>query len=328
MAPTTSSNAYDLITLGETMWRLSPPGFQRLDTTRSLDVQIGGAESNLAIALSRLGKQVAWWSRLPENPLGQHIAQTLKTFGVDVSGVYWETGARLGTYFIEFGSPPRATQVVYDRANSAASHMQPGDFDWSALERTRRLHLTGITPALSPSCLETVRHAIREATRAAVPVSFDVNYRAKLWTWDQCRPVIDELAGMCALVFTALRDARSLTQKPDANIEALARELHTRWNGAAVILTNGASEAVAFDGENLHSLPAFNVPTIVDRIGAGDSFDAGVLCGLLDGKPLPEAVRYGHAVAAIKMTIPGDIALTNRAEVERLLAEASHDVQR
>jgi 2-dehydro-3-deoxygluconokinase len=330
--PITSLNGnvkqYDLITLGESMWRLAPPGFQRLDTARSLDVQVGGAESNVAIALARLGKRVAWWSRLPENALGQHVAQTLTTFGVDVSGVFWEPGARLGTYFVEFGSAPRATQVVYDRANSAASHMKPSDFDWTVLAETRWLHLTGITPALSVWCLETAHHAIRSANEMDVPVSFDVNYRAKLWSWDEARPVIDRLAGMCSMVITALRDARSHTQKPDANAETLARELHSRWNGATIMLTKGAEGALAYDGETIHDVPAFKVPNIVDRIGAGDSFDAGLLCGLLDGLSLPDAMRFGHAVAAIKMTIPGDIALTSRAEVERLLSEASHDVQR
>lgn len=332
MDPITSlngnANHYDLITLGESMWRLAPPGFQRLDTAHSLDVQVGGAESNVAIALARLGKHVAWWSRLPDNALGQHVAQTLTTFGVDVSGVFWEQGARLGTYFIEFGSAPRATQVVYDRADSAASHMKPSDFDWSVLARTRRLHLTGITPALSVWCRETTHHAIREANQVGVPVSLDVNYRAKLWSWDEARPVIDTLASMCSMVITALRDARSLTQKPDADAESLAHDLHTRWNGATVMLTKGADGALAFDGHNVYDVPAFKVPNVVDRIGAGDSFDAGLLCGLLDGMSLPDAMRFGHAVAAIKMTIPGDIALTSRPEVERLLAEASHDVQR
>jgi 2-dehydro-3-deoxygluconokinase len=130
------------------------------------------------------------------------------------------------------------------------------------------------------------------------------------------------------LVITALRDARSLLQQPEGEAEALARELNDCWEGATVILTKGAHGALAYDGQTVYDVPAFSVPNVVDRIGAGDSFDAGLLCGLLDGLALPEAMRYGHAVAAIKMTIPGDIALTSRAEVERLLAEASHDVQR
>lgn len=329
MAPTTSSSAteYDLITLGETMWRLSSPGYTRLDVTDSLDVNVGGAESNLAIALARLGKRVAWWSRLPTNPLGRHIAQTLRTFGVDTSGIYWQDGARLGTYFIEFGSAPRPTQVVYDRADSAASQMQPDDFDWSIFQRAKRLHLTGITPALSQSCLETVRRAMREARAAGTQISFDLNYRAKLWTWDECRPVMDELASQADLVIGATRDAQSL-QNDSIEGEALVRALRQRWGGPTVILTKGSEGTYAYDGSLFHDVPAYTGVQIVDRIGAGDAFAAGLLCALLDGKSLPEAMRYGNAVAALKMTVPGDIALVNREEVEALLAERSSDIQR
>lgn len=318
---------YDLITLGETMWRLSPPDNIRLDIARSLDIQVGGSESNTAIGLARLGKNVAWWSRLPMNPLGQHVAQTLRTYGVDVSGIYWQENGRLGTYFIEFGSSPRPTQVIYDRANSAASQMQPDDFDWTLLKHTRRLHLTGITPALSQSCLETVRHAITEAKSNDVAISFDINYRAKLWTWDQCRPYMDELASASQLALIALRDARSLLQKPDVNACEAASELHNRWNGIQVVVTQGEQGAVTFDGHQHHEIPAYKVQ-IVDRVGAGDAFSAGLLCGLLDDKSLPEAVRFGTAVAALKMTIPGDMALVARAEVESLLASGSSEIQR
>ena len=329
MVPTTSSNVteYDLITLGETMWRLSSPGHTRLDITDSLDVNVGGAESNLAIAMSRLGKQVAWWSRLPDNPLGRHIAQTLRKFGVDTSGIYWQQGARLGTYFIEFGSPPRPTQVVYDRADSAASQMQPDDFEWSIFQRTKRLHLTGITPALSQSCLETVRRAMHEARAAGVQISFDLNYRAKLWSWDECRPVMDELASQADLVIGATRDAQSL-QKDTIEGEALIRALHQRWGFPTVILTKGPEGTYAYDGDTFHDVPAYTGVKIVDRIGAGDAFAAGLLCALLDGKSLPEAMHYGNAVAALKMTVPGDIALINRQEVEALLTESSTDIQR
>jgi 2-dehydro-3-deoxygluconokinase len=308
------------------MWRLSSPGHERLDTARSLDLNIGGSESNLAIGLARLNRRVAWWSRLPDNALGQHVSQTLRTFGVDTSGIYWQPGARLGTYFIEFGSHPRATQVIYDRANSAASQMQPTDFDWSILQRTRRLHVTGITPALSASCLETVRQAIHEAKQANVAVSFDLNYRAKLWTWDQCRPVLDELASQCPLVIGAVRDARSLLGD-NTPVEKLARVLHERWNSATVILTNGETGVTAYDGSTDYNIPAFKVQ-IVDRVGAGDAFAVGLLSSLMDDKPLADAIRYGHAVAALKMTIPGDIALVSPAEVDRLLSEASADIQR
>lgn len=317
-----SSNeiSYDVITLGETMWRLSPPGKGRLENATTLDIQVGGSESNTAIALSRLGKRVAWWSRLPDNPLGKHVANTLRMQGVDVSGVKW-AGKRLGTYFVEFGSPPRPTQVVYDRADSAASQMHPQDFDWSLIRQTRWLHVTGITPALSATCLETVRRAVHEAKAANVPVSFDLNYRGKLWTYDEARPIYDELAAQAAVAIAAERDIRNCY----GNTVTLA-ELRARWNGAVIVLTNGAAGATAFDG-NLYHADAYPVQ-IVDRVGAGDAFSAGLLCAMLDGKPLSEALRWGNACAALKLTLPGDIALISRAEVEHLLASGDAAIQR
>jgi 2-dehydro-3-deoxygluconokinase len=311
---------FDLITLGETMWRLSPPGHFRLETAHQLDVQVAGTESNVAVALSRLGKRVAWWSRLPDNAPGHHVANTLQTYGVDVSGVCWG-GSRLGTYYIEFGSSPRPSQVIYDRAGSSASEMRPDDFDWSLLRHTRWLHLTGITPALSPSCLETMRRAIAEARTAGINISFDLNYRGKLWTTVQAQPIMDELAAGCHLVITAERDAKAIFGTSDLP------ELSQRWNGATVVLTRSAAGATAYDGGTTYDAAAFDVQ-MVDRLGAGDAFDAGMLSALMDGKPLDEALRYGCAVAALKLTIPGDMALVSRAEVEHLLTSGASTIQR
>jgi 2-dehydro-3-deoxygluconokinase len=312
---------YDVVTLGETMWRLSPPNRERLDTARSLDINIGGSESNTAIALARLGKRVAWWSRLPPTGLGRHVAAMIRMHGVDVSGVRWQ-GPRLGTYFIEFGLAPRPTQVTYDRANSAASTMQPDDFDWGVLARSRWLHLTGITPALSATCLETTRRAIHEARALRLPISFDLNFRGKLWTAEEALPVYDELASRSTLVLAAERDIH-LIYGPATTIE----ELHQRWNGAVVVLTRGDVGALAHNGKADFQAAAFPVQ-IADRIGAGDAFSAGLLCALLDGKALGEALRWGCALAALKLTIPGDVAVVTSDEVEHLLAAGSSRIQR
>lgn len=315
----------DLITLGESMWRLSPSViYQRLEAASGLDIHVGGAESNTAIALARLGKRAAWWSRLPDTPLGRHVAAFLRAQGVDVSGVRWSEG-RLGTYYVEFGGAPRPTQVIYDRAHSAASQMQPDDFDWERLAGARWLHLTGITPALSTSCLETVRRAIAEARQRNVPVSFDLNYRARLWTAAQAAPVLDELAALASVVIAAERDVRLLFHLHE-KVEALLPALRARWNQAAVILTHGDQGASAFDGA-LHHAPAVPVSHPM-TIGAGDAFDAGLLDALLDDQPLAEALRRGNALAALKLTIPGDAALVTRAELEALLASAASGVLR
>ena len=307
------------------MWRLSPPGQERLEQTNTLDIHIGGAESNLAAALARLGKRVAWWSRLPENPVGRHVANAIRAQQVDVSGVRWGTG-RLGTYFVEFAPAPRATQVIYDRANSAASQMQPDDFDWGLLKQTRWLHLTGITPALSQSCLETVRHAIQEARAAGTAISFDLNYREKLWTAAQAAPILDELAAQCTLVISAKRDIQTVFQISGER-ETVMRRLHERWNGATVIVTAGSEGASAYAGEAVHHADVFSVPNPI-RIGAGDAFDAGLLYALMEGKSLPEALTCGNALAALKLTIPGDIALITRQELETFLLNRSSEIAR
>ena len=319
----------DLLTLGESMWRLAPTGMERLVTARGLEIQIGGAESNVAIAIARLGKRVAWWSRLPRNALAENLLRVLRGHGVDVSGVVLDpdADARLGTYFIEFGSSPRPTRVIYDRARSAASNMQPDDFDWSTLQRTRRLHLSGITPALSASCLATVRRAIDEARLAGAHVTLDLNYREKLWSWDACRPVVDELAPKSDLVISAARDARKLLQAQD-EAASLARRLYDRWRRPTVVITQGAQPTVAHDGRQTHCAPAFAEVAPVDRIGAGDAFAAGLHCAFLEEAALPEALRFGNAVAALKLSMPGDVALVSRAEVDELLAAGSGEIQR
>jgi 2-dehydro-3-deoxygluconokinase len=315
---------HDLITLGESMWRLSPSGsHERLEAARQLDIHLGGAESNVASGLSRLGKRTAWWSRLPDNPLGRNVANTLRAHGVDISAVRWG-GGRLGTYFVEFGHPPRATDVYYDRANSAASQMQPDDFPWEQLRHTRWLHLTGITPALSTSCLQTVQRAVEEARRAGVSTSFDLNYRAKLWTPQQAAPVLDELAAQCTLVIAAERDVKTLFGLEG---EQTLERLYSRWNKATVVMTCGDRGACGWDERGRCDAASFPVNDPI-RIGGGDAFAVGLLCTLMDGGSLADALIYGNAVAALKMTMPGDIALVTRREVDDFLRNQPGSVLR
>jgi 2-dehydro-3-deoxygluconokinase len=206
--------------------------------------------------------------------------------------------------------------------------MQPDDFDWSLLSRSKRLHLSGITPALSQSCLETVRRAMSEANNVGVQISFDLNYRAKLWTWEECRPVMHELAAQSQIAITALRDGRSLLDAPQMDAEALARALYERWQQPIVIITCGSEGSVAFDGQVYHAVAAVQNVQVVDRIGAGDAFAAGLLAALLNNESLPKALRYGNALAALKLTLAGDLALINQDEITALLAEDSLDIQR
>jgi 2-dehydro-3-deoxygluconokinase len=307
---------FDVFTLGETMLRLSPPGSLRLEQATSLDIAFGGTESNVAVALSRLGKRVAWHSRLPENPMGRQVAAALLKQGVNVDSVIWSKDERLGVYFIEYGSPPRGIQVWYDRADSAASKMTPDDLPLELIRSARWLHVTGITAALSESCAATVSAAVDTATERGVKVSLDVNYRAKLWDAATASSVLNPLCEKADVVIIAVRDAHTLWDAPMDAIET-ARMLQGRWGGT-VIVTRGEAGSVGYDGNDMAQVDAIPVE-IIDRIGAGDAFAGGVICGLLDGLTLGGALQFGSAVAALKLTIPGDMALVTHAEVEALL---------
>lgn len=310
----------DVFTLGESMLRFSPPDHQRIESAAQFDVFVGGAESNVAVALARLGKQVAWFSRLPHNPLGHQLANTLRLHGVHIDHVVWAQGERLGLYFVEQGSPPRSTRVWYDRANSAASRMTPNDLPVEPIKAARWLHLTGITPALSPSCRETAAAALELGRSAGLTISFDVNYRSLLWTPHEAAAALEPFCKAADVVFVAERDAQNLFGTDDV------RALQQRWGGK-IICSQGDAGVIGDDGQDQVNCLAFQVE-VVDRVGAGDALAAGVICGLLEGASMAEALRFGAAAAALKLTIPGDLALVSREEVEALLRDQSGRVMR
>src|SRR5579884_4231745 len=164
---------FDILTFGETMLRLSPPGHGRLEEAVSLDVRVGGSESNVAVAAARLWLKSAWWSKLPDSPLGRRVENVIRRWGVDTTGVIWDrdVAARLGTYFLDFGGPPRGIDVYYDRAHSSASRLSPEEIDYERAGSARLLHVTGITPALSRSCADSLDRAIGVAREAGRLVS-------------------------------------------------------------------------------------------------------------------------------------------------------------
>ena len=173
------------------MVRLSPPDFKRLEQTTTLDLNIGGAELNVAVGVARLGLKSAWVSRLPENPLGRMIANKARELDVDVSSLIWDKNGRAGLYFLEFGATPRPTAVVYDRVDSSFSRLQPGEVDWkNLLGSTKCLHLTGITPALSKSCAAATLEALQLARESGCRISLDLNYRAKLWSPEEANKTL------------------------------------------------------------------------------------------------------------------------------------------
>ena len=316
---------YDVLSLGETMIRFTPRGFTRLEEAAEMEVRIGGTESNVAIALARLGLRTAWAGKLPRNPLGELVARRIRSFGVDVSNVRWVEGARMGLYFIEPGAPPRSSRVLYDRAGSAASAMAPDDWDWSVLDRCRHLHLTGITPALSASAGATVARAIGEARRRGRTVSFDINYRAALWRSEAAREALLPLIREVDLLISTLADA-GIVFGLGGTPEAVARGLGELTSAPLLSLTLGGEGALLWDRKEYHQATSFPLQP-VDRVGAGDAFDAGLIWGFLQGDA-PMGLTYGMAMAAIKHTIPGDEWVSSLAEVEMLLQSGHRDIQR
>jgi len=316
---------FDVFTLGETMVRFTPKGYIRLEEATELELRVGGSESNVAVALARLGLSVSWASKLPINPLGQQVTRRLRSFGVDVSGVRWTDDARMGLYFIEPGAAPRSSLVLYDRSHSSASLMTPDDFDWSIINQARHVHLTGITPALSATALETTQRCMAEARQRGRTVSFDVNYRARLWPVEAAREALLPLIRDVDLLICPLADALQVFGI-EGTPEETAQGLGELTRAPHVALTLGAGGALLWDREAFHRAEPFQVHAI-DRVGAGDAFDAGLLWGYLRGNAA-QGLTYGMAMAAIKHTMPGDEFISSLAEVETLLHSGHRDIQR
>src|SRR3954469_4481139 len=202
---------YDLLTCGETLLRLSPPGMQRLDQARQFEIGVGGSELNVGCVLARLGRRVAWVSRLPLRPPGRLVHGGGRRHGVDTNWVRWIDGARLGLMFFEPGPAPRNARVIYDRKHSAASGLAFEDAPWEALiAASGRVHLSGITPALGPSCRALIPQLAALAAAAAKPVSYDLNYRATLTTAPEARAMLEAVAPHLELFVVAERDARTV----------------------------------------------------------------------------------------------------------------------
>ncbi|HEY7424395.1 MAG TPA: sugar kinase [Gemmataceae bacterium] len=317
---------YDVVTFGEAMIRLSPPNFRRLEQARSLDVQVGGAELNTAVALARLGRSTAWVSRLTDNPLGRLIANQAREAGVSSEHVVWTPEDRVGVYFLEFGAAPRASSVLYDRKATAIAAIRPGMVPWSKVfAGVKWFHVTGITPALSASAAETTREALQAARAAGVQISMDLNYRVKLWSQAEAGRCMTDLMQFCDVLVTTEEDIERVFGITGKNYEEAAARVADRFPLKMVAITlrenplvwKNSWTAIAYQQGRVLRTRTYEVE-IVDRLGAGDSFAAGLIHGLLDGDA-QKALDYGVAASALKHSIPGDFAWITHAEVEALL---------
>jgi len=316
-----------VVTFGEMLLRLSPPADERLLESSALHTFFGGAEANVAVALSHLGVRADYVTRLPENPLGHAALEVLQREGV---GTEWilRGGARMGLYFVEPGTDARAMRVVYDRAGSAFAGIDPQEIDWTrVLAGAGWFHSTGITPALGDGPLQALAAAISRARTGGVPVSLDLNYREALWRGRDPRPLIEPLARE-ADVLIGNREAVRAMLGVEASPEALA----DRFGCRAVAITEReilgprehAWSAVLYDASTrvlMHSRR--HVVRVVDRVGGGDSFAAGLIAALLGQQASAAALEFAVAAGALKLAVPGDFGRATTADVQRLVRQCT-----
>lgn len=336
-----------IVTLGEAMIRLTPPSFQRLEQTNSLCMTVGGSELNVATDLARLGIDSAWVSVLPEHPLGRYIRNKGREQGVDTRHVLFTKGGRTGLYFVEYGSSPRASKVYYDRENSAISQMAVKP-DWETiLTGSQWFHTSGITPALSDTCAEEVKRAIETAKQHGLTVSYDLNYRGKLWSSEQAQRVTQqyvEKIDVCIgneedfqkVLGVSLKEGKDDFERIDTNYylklaEKVQQEYGFQYVGISLrdsksVLRNNWRGLLFTNGKGYVS-KEYELE-LVDRVGGGDSFSAGLLYSMLTNKVPQDAVEFAAAFSALKHTIWGDINLVTLEEVENLLKSGGSRIER
>jgi 2-dehydro-3-deoxygluconokinase len=322
----------DIVSFGETMFRLNALDGSRLEDVDRLQAYVAGTESNTLAALARLGLNVTWMSALPANPLGRRVEGELRLHGVDTSHVVWMKGARLGIFYSEEAASPLGVQVHYDRANSACALIDPLAVDYAVVDTARMLHLTGITPALSTLARQVFRRFLQRARDAGVPLSFDVNYRARLWSPEDAALHIEEACRQARLLFCTQADAAELWGMTGSAEEVL-RQMAERFSDGSdesarkiFVLTLGKDGAAQLQGDSYTTAPVFPLEGTA-RFGSGDAFAAGYLYAYLDGPLYREigmvrsvgALVFGNALAALKRCIAGDIAVIGPDDVRALL---------
>jgi 2-dehydro-3-deoxygluconokinase len=316
------------------MIRLTPPNHERLERTLSLDLTVGGAELNTAVALRCLDVPSAFVTVLPENGLGRLIDRSARAHGVDTSGIIWvdERDGRAGLYFLEEGTDPRPSAVTYDRQETAISRVTPGAFDWHALlDGAASLHLSGITLALSDGCRAESMTAVRTANALGIPVAFDLNYRSKLWSEANARAAFIEIVPMVDLLF-ASRGALETFFALVGTHEEVMRQAIERLGVAVVTMTRKKAkgsrrlklQSMAMGQNGVLVENAWRTVEVRDRLGGGDAYAAGFIAGYLENSAnLSRAVALGAAASALKHTMPGDFLCATRAEIEAAASDTA-----
>jgi 2-dehydro-3-deoxygluconokinase len=330
-----------IVTFGEIMLRLSTPEHSRILQTDTFEVRYAGGEANVAVSLAMFGHQTYFVTRLPENEVGEAALQSVQRYGVNTNYIV-RGGDRLGIYFLESGASQRPSKVIYDRADSAVSQMTSDMVDWDAIFNGKDwFHWTGITPALGEKPRKAVIAACKAAKNAGVTVSCDLNFRSKLWTEKEAQATMNPLMEYVDVCIANEEDAQKSLgfEAGETDVEGaeldnegystLARSLKKEYGFDTVAITLRESFSASMNGWSamLHDDKDCSDPVrstryeidIVDRVGGGDSFAAGLIHGLLTKENTQDALEYAVAASCLKHTIPGDFNLTSEEEVEKLV---------
>lgn len=337
-----------IITLGEIMLRLSTPRHQRFVQSDNFDAIYGGGEANVAVSLANYGHDAYFVTKLPKHEIGQSAVNALRKYGVNTNYIT-RGGERVGIYFLETGASMRPSKVIYDRANSAIALADISDFDFDEIFKDANwFHWSGITPAISKKAAQLTKSACIAAKRNGVKISVDLNYRAKLWTPEEAQEVMRDLMQYVDVCIGNEEDAElSLGFKPegvdvskgkiDVNAyKIILKEMAKTFDFEMVATsmresfsaTHNGWSILLFDGNEFHQSKHYDINPIIDRVGGGDSFAAGLIHGLLTKKPA-DAVEFAAAASALKHTIEGDFNLVSETEVNKLVdGDKSGRVQR
>lgn len=340
-----------IVTMGEIMLRLSTPNNEKIIQADEFDINYGGGEANVAVSLANYGHNAEFVTKVPNNPIGASAVASLRKYGVETKHIA-KGGERLGIYFLETGSAMRASSVIYDRAHSAISEADISDFDFDEIFKDADwFHFTGITPAVSDKAAELTEAALKAAKKHGVKVSCDLNFRKKLWSSEKAQKVMTNLMQYVDVCIGNEEDAEKVLGFKPGNTDVTSGELElagyksifeqmvAKFNFEYVISSLRVSHSASDNGwsaciysrdtrEFYHSRE-YRITPIVDRVGGGDSFAGGVICGFVDGKDFKQALEYGVAASALKHTIPGDFNLVTRADVDALAGgDGSGRVQR
>ena len=361
MALKTKSNSetqFDVLSLGECMIRLSPPGHQRIELTPYFEAYAGGGEYNVTYALARYGMRTSWISRLVDNPLGHFIKNHARASGMDMSEVVWVPydGAgredRIGLNFTEVGMGVRASVTMYDRGHTAIAHMKPGDVDWKRIfsqRGVRWFHTGGIFTALSESCADVAVESMKAAHDAGTIVSYDLNFRSKLWQSKKAIEVTEKLMPYIDVLIGNEEDFQKVlgfeVEGTDENLKSLPVEGYKKMVGKVVKayphvhavgttlrevvsgLVNNWSAIMYYDG-NFYSSKRYENLEIEDRVGGGDGFCSGFVYGLLNGMTPQECVEMGAAHGALLQSTRGDTSMVTMEEIKHVMGGGSARIQR